>query len=101
MWVKRSTVIFGRSELVSKLGVSLDLDESSASHTTKETGVYTTYRLRGSWILRDLALATGSNDFTTSSGTDAVKEDASSSSSWSDSRLAGASSEALRRPTKA
>ena len=61
-----------------------------------------TYRLRGSWALRDLALADGSKAFAAPSGTCAFNEDAvSSSSSWSDRRLVGASSETLRRPKKA
>lgn len=32
------------------------------------------YRLRGNWVLRALDLATGSNDFTMSSGTLALRE---------------------------
>lgn len=61
-----------------------------------------TYRERGSCVLRPFERATGSNDLTRSSGTVAFNDDAvSSSSSWSDKRRLGASSEALRRPKKA
>lgn len=53
-----------------------------------------THRLRGNWPLRDFALAVGSNDFNTSSGT-AVANELDSSSSAGD--LDAASSLALRR----
>jgi hypothetical protein len=77
-----------------------DSHENSASHKIRERpSARITYRLRGSLVLRDLACATGSKDFAASSDTGVVKEDAVSSSS--ERRLAGASSEALRRPRKA
>lgn len=77
----------------------IDSHENS-SHTTREkSSAHITYRPRGSFVLRALACAAGSKDFAASSETDVVKEDAVSSSS--ERRLAGASSEALRRPRKA
>lgn len=52
--------------------------------------------------MRALLRAIGSNDFAASSDTVVVNEDAiSRSSSWSDRRLAGASSETLRLLRKA
>lgn len=102
MRVERATVVFGGSELVSevKWSVLRILTRNSASHKIRERpSARITYRLRGSLVLRDLACATGSKDFAASSDTGVVKEDAVSSSS--ERRLAGASSEALRRPRKA
>lgn len=57
-----------------------------------------THRLRGSGVFRDFALAIGSNDFTTSSGTGVASELADSSSFRSPAGdLDAASSLALRR----
>lgn len=57
-----------------------------------------TYRLRGSWVLRDLARATGSNDFATSSGaTVPFRRPSDSSSLRAEDDLGDAWSEAWRR----
>lgn len=59
------------------------------------------YRPRGSWFLRAAARARGSNDFAMPSGTGVDRDDDDSSSvRWSERRLAGASSETLRRDKK-
>lgn len=103
MRVERTAVVLGRTELVSRKEMSVSIGGCGRASARDADGDFgETYRERGSWALRPLARVTGSNDFAIASDTGVVKDDAvSSSSSWSDKRLDGASSEALRRPKKA
>lgn len=93
MRVQGAPVVFGRSELVSVL--NRQNPEVVYGQIWENVCAY---RLGGSSVFRDLALAIGSYDFTTSSGTVAdISEDEDSSSSKGSGELPAAPwSEALR-----
>lgn len=66
-----------------------------------EPNWYVSYRLLGSLLVRAAARAIGSNDFAALANTGVDREDSDSRSArWFDRRLAGASSETLRRDKK-